>query len=150
MIDIVKPMAAELREFQEKTGMCISECYRFFMNVYYVLDIMNKSQEVSGENLEEKPYEKWLKKFQREHDNLKHIGEKEIRDLAAALHDDIPFGYEASMRLSDWLLHIDFDFEVENINDKQNGWFVCSYCHSSWEETWPFKYCPCCKGKIKR
>lgn len=108
MIDIVKPMTVELREFQEKTGMCISECQRFFMNVYYVLDIMNKSQEVSGENLEEKPYEKWLKKFQREHDNLKHIGEKEIRDLAAALHDDIPFGYEASMRLSDWLLHIDF------------------------------------------
>lgn len=53
----------------------------------------------------ESSIDKWLREFQRKHDNLRHIGSEELRELAYALHDDIPMGYEASMRLADWLLH---------------------------------------------
>ncbi|MBP3885785.1 MAG: hypothetical protein J6D54_12740 [Olsenella sp.] len=53
----------------------------------------------------ESSIDRWLREFQRKHDNLRHIGKKELRELAYALHDDIPLGYEASMRLADWLLH---------------------------------------------
>lgn len=28
-----------------------------------------------------------------------------------------------------------------------NGWFICSSCQSSWQVTWPYRYCPGC-GKI--
>ena len=49
--------------------------------------------------------DEWLRKFQREHKELVHIGVDELRDLAYALHNDIPLGYEASMRLGNWLLN---------------------------------------------
>lgn len=49
--------------------------------------------------------DEWLRKFQHEHKELVHIGVDELRDLAYALHNDIPLGYEASMRLGNWLLN---------------------------------------------
>lgn len=48
--------------------------------------------------------DRWLRDFQRKHDELRNIGANELRELAYALHDDIPMGYEASMRLAHWLL----------------------------------------------
>ena len=50
--------------------------------------------------------DKWMRSFQSEHGELAHIGPDELRELAFALHDDIPLGYEASMRLGQWLLHV--------------------------------------------
>ena len=49
--------------------------------------------------------DKWLREFQFAHGELAYIGSDELKDLACALHDDIPLGYEASMRLGQWLLH---------------------------------------------
>ena len=53
--------------------------------------------------------DKWLKNFQKEHGNTMIVNDDVIRDLACALCDDIPLGYEASYRLANWLfchLHI--------------------------------------------
>ena len=47
--------------------------------------------------------DEWLRKFQKEHDDLKIVDDKAIKSLACALHDDIPFGNEASIRLANWL-----------------------------------------------
>lgn len=45
----------------------------------------------------------WLKDFQRKHNDGNPVDNKYMMDLACALQDDIPFGYEASMRLSNWI-----------------------------------------------
>ena len=45
----------------------------------------------------------WLKKFQKEHGDTMVVNDDIIRDLACALCDDIPLGYEASHRLANWL-----------------------------------------------
>jgi hypothetical protein len=47
--------------------------------------------------------DQWLRKFQKEHGNKMVINDDIIRDLACALCDDIPLGYEASHRLANWL-----------------------------------------------
>ena len=59
----------------------------------------------------ENSIDKWLREFQFAHGELAHIGPNELKDLAFALHNDIPLGYEASMRLADWLLHAILDDE---------------------------------------
>lgn len=56
--------------------------------------------------------DQWLKKFQKEHGNKMEVNDDVIWDLACALCDDIPLGYEASHRLANWLfchLHISKD-----------------------------------------
>ncbi len=60
---------------------------------------------LGGGRVTEDGIDKWMRSFQSEHGELAHIGHDELRELAFALHDDIPLGYEASMRLADWLLH---------------------------------------------
>lgn len=53
--------------------------------------------------------DQWLKKFQIEHGDTMVVNDDVIWDLACALCDDIPLGYEASHRLAYWLfcyLHI--------------------------------------------
>ncbi len=45
----------------------------------------------------------WLRKFQKEHGNEMIVNDDVINDLACALCDDIPLGYEASHRLADLL-----------------------------------------------
>lgn len=53
--------------------------------------------------------DQWLRKFQKEHGNKMEVNDDVIWDLACALCDDIPLGYEASHRLANWLfchLHI--------------------------------------------
>lgn len=47
--------------------------------------------------------DQWLKKFQKEHGDKMVITDDIIGDLACALCDDIPLGYEASHRLANWL-----------------------------------------------
>lgn len=47
--------------------------------------------------------DEWLRNFQKDHDDLKIVNDNAIESLARALHDDIPFGYEASIRLANWL-----------------------------------------------
>lgn len=46
----------------------------------------------------------WVRTYQREHGELETFGPSELRELANSLHDDIPFGYEASVRLAQWLM----------------------------------------------
>lgn len=62
------------------------------------------SDQVIARYVPEQSVDEWFREFQREHDQLKEIGRKELRELAYALHDDIPLGYEASMRLANWLI----------------------------------------------
>ena len=45
----------------------------------------------------------WLINFQKEHGDKMVLNDDVIRDLAYALCDDIPLGYEASQRLANWL-----------------------------------------------
>lgn len=47
--------------------------------------------------------DQWLKKFQKEHGNKMIVTDDVITDLACALCDDIPLGYEASHRLANWM-----------------------------------------------
>jgi len=47
--------------------------------------------------------DQWLRKFQKDHGNEMVVNDDIIRDLACALCDDIPLGYEASHRLANWL-----------------------------------------------
>lgn len=63
------------------------------------------SATLGNDRVTEDGIDKWMRSFQSEHGELAHIGPDELRELAFALHDDIPLGYEASMRLADWLLH---------------------------------------------
>jgi hypothetical protein len=65
--------------------------------------------------------DKWLRDFQREHDELRHIGTAELLDLAHALHDDIPLGYEASMRLANWLICAVSDVRRGDASDVAEG-----------------------------
>ena len=62
---------------------------------------------MNKDRVNEDRIDKWLRKFQREHEELVHIGVDELRDLAYALFNDIPLGYEASMRLANWLLDVE-------------------------------------------
>lgn len=53
--------------------------------------------------------DQWLKNFQKEHGDTMVVNDDTIWDLARALCDDTPLGYEASHRLANWLfcyLHI--------------------------------------------
>lgn len=45
----------------------------------------------------------WLRDFQKEHGDKMVMNDDIIRDLACALCDDSPLGYEASHRLANWL-----------------------------------------------
>lgn len=47
--------------------------------------------------------DQWLRKFQKEHGDRMVVNDDIIRDLACALCDDVPLGYEASHRLANWL-----------------------------------------------
>lgn len=47
--------------------------------------------------------DQWLKNFQKERGDKMVVDDGFIRDLACALCDDIPLGYEASHRLANWL-----------------------------------------------
>ena len=47
--------------------------------------------------------DQWLKKFQKEHGNKMIVNDDVLTDLACALCDDIPLGYEASHRLANWM-----------------------------------------------
>ena len=47
--------------------------------------------------------DQWLRKFQKDHGDAMVINDDIISDLARALCDDIPLGYEASHRLANWL-----------------------------------------------
>lgn len=68
--------------------------------------IANELNAIFGnDEVTEDSIDKWLREFQLAHGELTHIGPDELKDLACALHDDIPLGYEASMRLGQWLLH---------------------------------------------
>ena len=51
----------------------------------------------------DKEIDQWLRKFQKEHGDKMVVSDDVIRDLACALCDDIPLGYEASHRLANWL-----------------------------------------------
>jgi len=64
-----------------------------------------KHDTLGSGRVNEDSIDKWLREFQFAHGEFTHIGPNELKDLAYALHDDIPLGYEASMRLADWLLH---------------------------------------------
>ena len=67
--------------------------------------------------------DEWLRKFQKEHDELKIVDDNAIESLARALYNDIPFGYEASIRLANWLFchlnqpHISKE-EIDRIDQK--------------------------------
>ena len=69
-----------------------------------------------GGRVNEDSIDRWLRKFQREHKELVYIGVDELRDLAYALHDDIPLGYEASMRLADWLRVAEITLERDYVS----------------------------------
>ena len=47
--------------------------------------------------------DEWLRKFQKNHNELEIVDDDIIKSLACALCDDIPLGYEASHRLANWL-----------------------------------------------
>lgn len=47
--------------------------------------------------------DQWLKDFQKEHGGAMIVDDNVIKDLACALCDDIPLGYEGSHRLANWL-----------------------------------------------
>ena len=58
--------------------------------------------------------DQWLKKFQKEHGNKMIVDDHIILELAGALCDDIPLGYEASHRLTNWLFcHLNISKEAE-------------------------------------
>lgn len=45
----------------------------------------------------------WLRKFQKDRGDKTIVNDDFINDLACALYDNIPLGYEASHRLANWL-----------------------------------------------
>ena len=53
--------------------------------------------------VEAEKIDQWLIDFQKEHGDKMVLDDSIIRDLAYALCDDTPLGYEASHRLSNWL-----------------------------------------------
>ena len=57
--------------------------------------------------IDENSIDAWFREFQINHGDadMKFNGDT-LSDLAYLLHDDIPLGYEASMRLGRWLLEI--------------------------------------------
>ena len=61
-----------------------------------------------GESIQmvsEKSIDTWFRQFQRQHGNTKMVMNADtLRDLAYNLHDDIPLGYEGSMRLGLFML----------------------------------------------
>ena len=120
----------------------------------------------------ESSIDKWLREFQRKHDGLRHIGLEELRELAYALHDDIPMGYEASMRLADWLLHVaptpngETCHNASKVMDEHGqARFACSECgawidsrmlwnpeyrngESPWVSGCKLNFCPNCGRKV--
>lgn len=55
--------------------------------------------------LSETSIDLWFRNFQREHGDSEMIMNADtLRDLAYNLHDDIPLGYEGSMRLGSFML----------------------------------------------
>ena len=116
----------------------------------------------------ESSIDKWLREVQRKHDELRHIGLDELRELAYALHDDIPMGYEASMRLADWLLHVAPMPNGETCHADETETFECvcdgighygkrvtihvmecSECGRTYEHVWGnYEYCPHCRRKV--
>ena len=117
----------------------------------------------------ESSIDKWLREFQRKHDELRHIGLDELREIAYALHDDIPMGYEASMRLADWLLHVAPMPNGEACHaDETETWecvcdgighygkrltvhvMECSECGRTYEHVFgDYEYCPHCGRRIE-
>lgn len=117
----------------------------------------------------ESSIDKWLCEFQRKHDELRRIGLDELRELAYALHDDIPMGYEASMRLADWLLHVapmpngetchtDETETIECVCDGIGHYgkrltvhvMECSECGHTYEHVnGGYEYCPRCGRRVK-
>ena len=100
--------------------------------------------------------DKWMRSFQSEHGELSHIGPDELRELAFALHDDIPLGYEASMRLGQWLLHATIgvgECEVMSTEDTCDFVYerhVLSCGHVVYAYSEPPNFCPHCGFSIRK
>lgn len=84
---------------------------------------------LGNDRVTENSIDRWLREFQFEHGELAHIGSEELKDLAFALHDDIPLGYEGSMRLADWLLHA--TLESGKLTTKQVEKVIRKYAHDT-------------------
>lgn len=61
--------------------------------------------------ISEESLDKWMQNFQSENLHGKPIDSGFIKKLATELHDWIPLGYEASMRLAMWLIDASRDME---------------------------------------
>jgi len=99
----------------------------------------------------------WLRRFEADHDQLRTIGEAELRELAYALHDDIPLGYEASMRFADWLLRVASGRGTCHIKpwhqEPDTGCYDCMECdncgHVADNSEWAgANFCPRCGRRV--
>lgn len=81
-----------------------------------LIDSLQRENRELRERLEvgDSSFGEWLRNFQREHDELRTIGAEELRELAHALTDDCPVGYEASHRLAQWLLCATTEHQVKS------------------------------------
>lgn len=61
--------------------------------------------------ISEESIDKWMKNFQSVNLHGTSIDAEFIRKLAADLHDWIPLGYEASMRLATWMIEASKNME---------------------------------------
>ena len=108
---------------------------------------------LGGGKVTEDGIDKWMRSYQSEHGELAHIGPDELRELAFALHNDIPLGYEASMRLGHWLLNATLGGGECRNQWQWNSGFCCSECFYSVPfvdkfANKPFAHCPNCARKV--
>ena len=125
-----------------------------------VIELLTPEQAIAatlGSKVNEHTIDRWLRDFQLSNGNFTEVDGQVIEKLWPALHDDIPLGYEASMRLADWLRVYMLGSGTCHWEYPQNtlGWngiVKCSNCGHRFdgnkisESDW--KCCPICCAKV--